>query len=324
MKEADDRLPETDHPALHKKTDLKKTDLNIGTNDEWQIEVLNDTVPRGAFKSALFDFDGTISLIRQGWQEVMIPYFTEVLLEIPGVTDEEEAKQCVTDFVDFLTGKQTIYQAIRLAEEVKARGGTPLDPIEYKREYHRRLMAKIQYRIDGLKSGSIDPADMVVPGSVELLAALRERGLTLYLASGTDENYVLDEVECLGLTDYFNGGIYGALDEYKLFSKAMVIQKIISTQHLAGHELVGFGDGYVEIENVKEAGGLAVGVASDEVNRRGINEWKRNRLTHAGADIIIPDFRQVNTIMNYLFPPEGPDYRYPPTLDAPTLNGTGY
>ena len=26
---------------------------------------------------ALFDFDGTISLIRQGWQDIMIPYFVE-------------------------------------------------------------------------------------------------------------------------------------------------------------------------------------------------------------------------------------------------------
>ena len=36
--------------------------------------------PAGGFRSALFDFDGTISLIRQGWQQVMTPYFTQVLL----------------------------------------------------------------------------------------------------------------------------------------------------------------------------------------------------------------------------------------------------
>ena len=27
----------------------------------------------------LFDFDGTISLIREGWQKVMIPYFCGVI-----------------------------------------------------------------------------------------------------------------------------------------------------------------------------------------------------------------------------------------------------
>ena len=42
---------------------------------------------------ALFDFDGTISLIRQGWQDIMIPYFTEVLREKTGSSC---ARACAT------------------------------------------------------------------------------------------------------------------------------------------------------------------------------------------------------------------------------------
>lgn len=277
-------------------------------NENWKIEVIREGFRRGNFKSALFDFDGTISLIREGWQGVMIPYFVEVLMETPGAKDEAEVVKCVTDFVELLTGKQTIYQAIRLAEEVRARGGTPLDPLDYKREYHRRLMKRISHRIEGLKNGTIDPLDMVVPGAFEFLNALRKRGLTLYLASGTDECYVLDEAECLHIAEFFNGGIFGALDQYQLFSKAMVVQKILTTHSLSGEELIGFGDGFVEIENVKAVGGFAVGVASDEVRRTGINSWKRNRLIQAGADIIIPDFREVNTLMEFLFPGESRGY----------------
>ncbi|SHF17035.1 Phosphoglycolate phosphatase, HAD superfamily [Caldanaerobius fijiensis DSM 17918] len=267
----------------------------------WKIEVIHDDVKRGKFKSAIFDFDGTLSLIREGWQGVMIPYFVEVLKETPLAEDEESIEKCVTDFVDLLTGKQTIYQAIQLAEEVKKRGGVPLDPLEYKREYNRRLMERIRHRIEGLKSGKIAPEDMVVPGTFELLTALKERGLVLYLASGTDEPYVLDEARSLGI-DVFFDGIYGAQDQYKLFSKAKVIQHMIEKHHLSGDELLGFGDGFVEIENVKSAGGLAVGVASDEVRRAGINQWKRNRLINAGADIIIPDYRKTQDIIDYLFP----------------------
>lgn len=274
----------------------------------WKIEVLSNEIKLGGFKSALFDFDGTISLIRQGWQDIMIPYFIEVLLDTPNVEDEASVKKCVRDFVDFLTGKQTIYQCIRLAEEVKLRGGKPEDPLEYKREYHRRLLDRIQYRIDGLKSGKIKPSKLVVPGSLELLNILREQGLVIYLASGTDENYVLDEAELLGVTEYFNGGIYGAKDQYKLFSKAMVIKKIIEDHGLQGYELIGFGDGYVEIENVKSVGGFAVGVASDEEKRFGIDEWKRNRLIKAGADIIIPDYREYQLLNDYLFPEEADVY----------------
>ena len=269
---------------------------------EWQIEVLKNEVELGKFKAAVFDFDGTISLIREGWQQVMIPYFIEELLKTPMAEDKESISNCVRDFVDFLTGKQTIYQCIRLTTEIQTRGGKPEDPIEYKNEYHRRLMKRIEYRIKGLKEGTIKPEDAVVPGSFELLSMLREHGLVLYLASGTDENYVLEEAELLGVTKYFDGGINGAKDQYKLFSKAIVIQNIITSHNLSGKELIGFGDGYVEIENIKSVDGFAVGVASDEVNKCGIDEWKRSRLTRAGADIIIPDYRQMNTIKEYIFP----------------------
>jgi phosphoglycolate phosphatase len=47
----------------------------------------------------------------------------------------------------------------------------------------------------------------------------------------------------------------------------------------------------VEIEEVRRAGGVAIGVASDEETRQGINAWKRQRLIRAGADIIIGDYR---------------------------------
>jgi phosphoglycolate phosphatase len=81
----------------------------------------------------------------------------------------------------------------------------------------------------------------------------------------------------------------------------MVIERILNENHLSGPEFVTFGDGYVEIEDTKGAGGVAVGVASDEVNRQGINEWKRGRLIEAGADLIIPDFRQHERLLAYLF-----------------------
>ncbi len=271
-------------------------------NPAWKLEIWRDQVERGRFRSALFDVDGTISLIREGWQQVMIPYFSEVLGETPRAEDPAAITRGVTDFVDLLTGKQTIYQCIRLAEEVAARGGIALEPVAYKHEYHRRLLARIQHRLDALRAGTADSADMTVPGAGQFLQALRERGITLYLASGTDEHFVIDEADLLGVAGYFDGGIFGARDDYRLFSKALVIEKIIASHHLAGHELVGFGDGYVEIENIKSAGGLAVGVATDEERRTGLNEWKRQRLTAAGADAIMPDFRAVPEIMSYLYP----------------------
>lgn len=273
-------------------------------DDKWSIEVVRDDAVRGQFKAALFDFDGTISLIRQGWQDVMVPYFTELLIQVGSDGRQEQVSSYVRNFVDELTGKQTIYQCIRLAEEIRRLGGHPLEPLEYKNEYHRRLLQRIDHRLQGLKDGSIAPAELLVPGVLDFLAALRTREVKLYLASGTDEVYVLAEAASLGVAQFFDGGIYGALDQYQLFSKAKVIQKIMTEHGLSGSHLLGVGDGFVEIENVKAVGGFAVGLASDEARRHGTDPWKRERLIRAGADIIIPEFSQTQTLMEYLFPAE--------------------
>ena len=271
---------------------------------ETNIEIINPQTERGHIHFALFDFDGTISLIREGWQGVMIPMMVEILLDTPRHEDEAELTQVVTDFVTRLTGKQTIYQMLQLAEEVKERGGTPLDPLEYKHEYLGRLWTRIGNRVADLKAGRTSPEDFIVPGALDLLAALREHDVICYLASGTDRSYVLDEAGVLGLPAFFGDHIYGALDDYQNFSKRMVIERILRENRLAGPELVAFGDGFVEIEDTKAVGGIAVGVASNEATRQGIDDWKRERLIQAGADLIIPDFREHERLTRYLFDKE--------------------
>lgn len=265
-----------------------------------EIEVIHPEIQRGRIRHALFDFDGTISLIRQGWQEVMLPMMVDVLMQTPDHESEEQVCQVVRDFVELLTGKQTIYQMIRLAEEVVKRGGVPLDPLEYKRQYIQLINAHITSRIAALKAGQINPEGMVVPGVTRMLEALRTRNTVMYLASGTDELYVKREAEILGITANF-AGIYGARDDYKNFSKKIVIDSILAENQLSGSELVSFGDGYVEIENTVAVGGIAIGVASDELNCRGVDEWKRKRLISAGAHIIIADFRCWQALVAYLF-----------------------
>jgi phosphoglycolate phosphatase-like HAD superfamily hydrolase len=268
----------------------------------WSIEIVNSHAPRGNFKFAIFDFDGTISLIREGWQQIMIPYFTGELAACPGAKDltHEAIAEEARDFIYINTGKQTIYQCIELAERVKKLGGKALEPMEYKAEYNRRLSLRIADRIAELEKNPSVAVNHVVPGSYEILKALSERGVVIYLASGTDELYVLREAALLGVDTFF-AGIYGAQDDYKSFSKKIIIDRIIAENKLSGSELVGFGDGYVEIENVKSAGGFACGVATDEVHRRGIDQWKRNRLKNSGADIVIPDFSETPRLMSYLF-----------------------
>ena len=201
-----------------------------------------------------------------------------------------------------LNGKQTIYQMIRLAEEVSNRGSIPLDPAVYKQMYHDRLLARIGDRRQRLCAGDVTPAEMMVPCSFELLDGLLERGAAVYLASGTDQAYVDDEARLLGLDRYFGENIYGAIDDYKNFSKAMVIERILARNKIDGTELLGFGDGYVEIHNIKAVSGMAVAVASDEAGRSGRPDpWKRDRLIGAGADLVIPDYREHEALIRFLW-----------------------
>jgi phosphoglycolate phosphatase len=264
------------------------------------LEIIHPDVARGRIRHALFDFDGTLSLIREGWQDVMIPMMVELLLQTPEHEGEVEIYAVVKDFVTRLTGKQTIYQMIQLDDEIVKRGGAAQDPLDYKRMYLDRLWTRIEDRVAGLKAGRLDPEAMMVPGALDMLKALRARDVTCYLASGTDHAYVVDEAAALGITGYF-AGIYGAHDDYKRFSKKLLIEQIIREHELAGPEFSAFGDGFVEIEDAKAVGGLAVGVASNEAERAGIDTWKRQRLIEAGADIIVPDFRESASLVAYLF-----------------------
>ncbi len=250
----------------------------------------------------LFDFDGTLSLIRSGWMKVMVPMMVEILLELKTGETEDELQAVVEDFVWRLTGKETIYQMIALAEAVETRGGKPRAPLAYKKMYLDRLWQKIANRVEALRKGDADPEDYLVPGARALLEQLKERGLTMYLASGTDEIYMKEEARLLGITQYFEGGVYGALDDYKSFSKAILIQRILATADFQGDQFLGFGDGYVEIEEVKNVGGVAVGVASEEPTCTRVDEWKRLRLIGVGADYIVPNFLCREELVSSLFP----------------------
>ena len=137
-------------------------------------------------------------------------------------------------------------------------------------------------------------------GGRALLEQLSARGFSLYLASGTDEPFVKAEAELLDVTRYFGPRIYGARDDYQSFSKKMVIERILQENAIPGQRLLAFGDGYVEIENTKGAGGLAVAVASDEAHNGSgrVEPWKRQRLLSVGADVVIPDYRDAAALLD--------------------------
>jgi phosphoglycolate phosphatase len=209
------------------------------------LEVIHAGAAAPDARVAVFDFDGTLSLVRTGWMGVMVPMMIQILGELKTGETEDELRTVIEDFVWRLTGKETLYQMIELAEQVRQRGGTPLEPLVYKRMYLDRLDVVIADRIAELRGGRCSPDKYLVPGTRALLETLRERGMTLYLASGTDEVYMKAEADLLDVTRYFDGGVYGALDDLNAFSKRMLVQRIVRMPGIRGGQLIGFGDGYV-------------------------------------------------------------------------------
>lgn len=265
------------------------------------IEILTPA-ELGPIRHAVFDFDGTISLLREGWERVMGPFMTQAIMGGGELTAEAESR--VAEYIDESTGIQTILQMEHLVEMVRHEGRVADAEIksaqEYKAAYNDALMVGVRERIESLQSGRLTLENAMVHGAREFVAGLSQAGVTLYLASGTDVEDVRREAEILGMAHYFTGGIWGALKTFEEYSKDKVIKAIIAEHRLRGPEVLVCGDGPVEIRNARANGCIALGVASDEVKGQGWNQSKRRRLCDAGADILVPDFNEGEKLLDLL------------------------
>src|SRR2546426_590008 len=148
--------------------------MHLANSFHGVVEFSPGFASRPALSHVLFDFDGTLSLIREGWPEVMVPMFVEKLPPLPDET-EEQRRQLSQDDIMRLNGKQTIYQMIQLAERIKERGGSPEDPLCYKHEYLRRLDARTRSRTEGIRRGALRRDDFLVHAARPLLEMLQRR-----------------------------------------------------------------------------------------------------------------------------------------------------
>ena len=196
-----------------------------GTGVEIVREVPRGTPPR----HVLFDFDGTLSLIREGWPEVMVPMMVEVLQATGTAEPPEELRRLVCEFIMELNGKQTIYQMIRLAEEVRRRGGTPQEPLVYKQMYHDRLMERIAARREALRSGATRAGGRCwCPTRCELLDELQRRGAAAL--PGQRHRRAVRRARrsgCWGSTATSARTSTARSTTTGTFSKAMVIERIL-------------------------------------------------------------------------------------------------
>jgi phosphoglycolate phosphatase-like HAD superfamily hydrolase len=208
----------------------------------------------------------------------------------------------VRKFIDDTTGIQTLVQMQGLVEMVREFECVPeaeiLDEFGYKAIYNEALLRMVRDRVAKLRRGELSVEDFVIKNAVVLLEKLHRRGVRMYLASGTDREDVIEEAESLGYARLFEGGIYGSVGDVKKEAKRLVLDRILGyVGPEAVNTLVAIGDGPVEIRETHKRGGFTIGVASDEIRRYGLDASKRARLIRAGADVIIPDYSQIDRLL---------------------------
>jgi len=85
-----------------------------------EIELCWDPLPKAKIKHAVFDHDGTVSTLRQGWEQVMAPMMVRAILGEKYKTADEtlyhKVRNRVLDYIDQSTGIQTIVQMEALVE----------------------------------------------------------------------------------------------------------------------------------------------------------------------------------------------------------------
>ena len=270
-----------------------------------EIEIVRELPVDMNIQHAIFDHDGTLSTLRQGWEQIMEPMMVRAILGPRYEEAEESLYYKVVDhvrrFVDKTTGVQTLVQMQGLVELVKQFGCVPkeeiLDIHGYKAVYNDELLVMVRLRMEKLGRGELDVLDFQMKNARLLLDKLYAKGVKLYLASGTDVGDTKAEAKVLGYAHLFDGRIFGAVGDINVEAKKLVLQQIIGEHELSGPEMVTFGDGPVEIRQTRKRSGIAVGVASDEVRRFGLNPVKRARLIRAGADLIVGDFSQLDELL---------------------------
>jgi bifunctional ADP-heptose synthase (sugar kinase/adenylyltransferase)/phosphoglycolate phosphatase-like HAD superfamily hydrolase len=274
-----------------------------------EIEIINKWPADLSIRYAIFDNDGTISTLREGWEHIMAPMMIKAILgEKYHEADPAlyaKVKKTVTELIDKTTGVQTLRQMQLLIALIRESGIVPedkiLDESGYKEIYNHDLLEMVKKREEKLRTGELSVDDFTIKNSIPFLGKFYDKGIKLYLTSGTDEADVRHEAAILGYDHFFEGRIFGALGDINKEAKKMVLERILSSiGDSEAASIVTFGDGPVEIRETCKRGGRTAGVASSELRRYGLNEAKRTRLIKAGADIVFPDFSQPELLYQLL------------------------
>ncbi|MBM4412447.1 MAG: hypothetical protein FJ040_03230 [Chloroflexi bacterium] len=259
------------------------------------IEILR--APTHKFTLAAVDFDGTMSLIRIGWQHVMHGVMKAALQNFHPNPDHIDSD--IRTYIAHSTGQPSIIQMAWVDEQVLLYGGPHRGAQYYLDQFSNAMKHQIDARIAAITNHTTAD-ELMISGARQLLQQLAQRNIRIALVSGTEHHHLVRESAALRIDTYFDAGIFGPGAHAPGFTKHDAIAHLIAHYDVAPGALISIGDGPVEIKAGKALGGYALAVASDE-HGGGLDSDKRKHLLDAGADAVIANFRHIDAISQALF-----------------------
>ncbi len=119
-----------------------------------EIEIIHTWNEKPVIEYAIFDHDGTISTLREGWELIMAPVMIKAILGNKYQDADESlfqnVKTRVAEFIDRTTGIQTLVQMKGLIGLIKEFGCVPdsdmLNEFGYKKIYNDELLKMVKVR----------------------------------------------------------------------------------------------------------------------------------------------------------------------------------
>ena len=115
------------------------------------IERIGNRLPRPSARAVMFDFDGTVALVRAGWMPIMLDMMMETLGKLG--SNHAALRAEAEDYVARFTGMDTLHQMSAFAEHVRLLGGKPLPAAQYKADFIASLEHERTERLRAVRSG---------------------------------------------------------------------------------------------------------------------------------------------------------------------------
>ncbi len=130
---------------------------------ESEIEIITEPLPILNIRHAIFDHDGTISTLREGWEKIMEPMMMKAVMGEQNQPADEKllnrVRNRVREFIERTTGIQTIAQMHGLVDLVGEFGLVPegriLSAAKYKSIFNEELIALVNQRLAKLDTGEL-------------------------------------------------------------------------------------------------------------------------------------------------------------------------